>query len=142
MTSSFEIVDVGSRCTGYRYINASFPTTSAVLWTCRGQISFMSTGGQTEWHGEFQETDRWIKLLFDCKGNTPFKPVNVFKISDETETYHGLDYCGREVTLQKTSTYERDESMHIWRREYRCSFCKQYNCSVQSCRKCNKVVCN
>ena len=140
MTSSFEIVAPRDMCIGYRYINASFPTTSAVLWTCNGQISFMSAGGgQTEWHGEIQETYQEIKLFSDCRGKPPFTLANVLKISDDT--YHGLDNNGRELTLTIIFTSLWDESMSVWRREYRCSVSNQYDCHVQVCGQCNKVTC-
>ena len=140
MSGSFEIISLPERCTAYKYHNAEYPEKSAILWTCNGEISFMSVGGgMSDWHGDFTETDKHINLLFDCKGNQPFKPAIVLMIGDDV--WQGVDYRGREITLHRIYTFFWDEAAGVWRREHRCSNCRQFHASVQKCQLCHRTTC-
>ena len=140
MSSSMEVPQTVKTMTAYKYHNGDFPETDAILWSCAGKVSFMTTGNeQTPWHGSFKESFGEIRIMFDRSGNEPLNPVTVYKFREGR--YHGLDHKGREITLSKIYTSLWDEVDLSWRRTYQCSVCKQFSPFIEMCGVCSIVKC-
>ena len=103
-----EIVAPRDVTVGYGYINHEYPWLKSVLWTCEGHIRFLSNYGDSDWHGQFQEfDDNTIILQFDYRGQKDkLKPCWVRKLT--ADTWVGMDYAGRPVTMVKLQTFRYD----------------------------------
>ena len=99
--------------TAYKYENDE--VGSAVLYECRGLLSFQSRSHVTDWHGSWKEGEQGhrVQLLFDCNGDEErLKSVILYPRSEGV--YEGFDYQGRVVRLTLLRRFTYNHATRIW----------------------------
>ena len=93
------------------------PQYQNILWTCRGQIMFQSSGFTTNWHGTCDDSEKgFIHMCFHYKGKDKryWKTANVMQVSPGA--WKGFDYKCRKIEMKliETLVYQPSHTESGW----------------------------